>query len=356
MDNTIHIAFCFDQNYSMPCGVSITSICENTPGPICFHALIAGNVTDDAKDKIRKVTGSHGNQVFYYEIDEKRLENLSEFLYFSKSVYYRFMIPELLPKDVTKVLYLDSDVLCVKSLRPIWEIGMDDGVPAAMAYDSGCSNVKFHNRTGIPLTKPYYNNGVILMNLNCWRKEDIAAKCIRSMEENDFVLVDQDAMNVVIGERVKNIPLQFNCQIRFMITPEEEWMLEKEKYFNQIREAISNPALIHYTEPVKPWHKDCQFANEWLKYKAISPWKAEPLSQPFINGSFKIQLDGVTDFNATAVEAIALPLLSFASRLSQKHPRIFVLLRKALWTLAKRKGLVKWQATSFRGDGYPTGR
>ena len=64
MDNTIHIAFCFDQNYSMPCGVSITSICENTPGPICFHALIAGNVTDDAKDKIRKVTGSHGNQVF----------------------------------------------------------------------------------------------------------------------------------------------------------------------------------------------------------------------------------------------------------------------------------------------------
>ena len=67
MDNTIHIAFCFDQNYSMPCGVSITSICENTPGPICFHALIAGNVTDDAKDKIRKVTGSHGNQVFYYK-------------------------------------------------------------------------------------------------------------------------------------------------------------------------------------------------------------------------------------------------------------------------------------------------
>ena len=53
MDNTIHIAFCFDQNYSMPCGVSITSICENTPGPICFHALIAGNVPVKAWSRYR---------------------------------------------------------------------------------------------------------------------------------------------------------------------------------------------------------------------------------------------------------------------------------------------------------------
>lgn len=341
MDNTIHIAFCFDQNYSMPCGVSMTSICENTPGPICFHALIAGNVTEDAKEMIGKAVSTHGNQVVFYEIDEKKIENLSEFMYFSKSVYYRFMIPELLPEDVTRVLYLDSDVLCVKSLRPLWEIEMDDGVPAAMAYDSGCSNVKFHNRTGIPLTRPYYNNGVILMNLTCWRKEGIAMKCIKSMEENHFVLVDQDAMNVVIGERVKSMPLQFNCQIRFMITPEDDWMLEKDKYFDQIREAINDPALIHYTESVKPWHQNCQFAKDWLKYKAISPWKKTPLPQNMIKGSFHLYLEEVKDFDAAAVEAIAFPMLSFTSRLSLKHPRIYVLLRKTLWYLARRKGLVE---------------
>lgn len=341
MDNIIHIAFCFDQNYSMPCGVSMTSICENTPGPICFHALIAEDVTEDAKEKIVKAVSTCGNQVVFYEIDEKKIENLSEFMYFSKSVYYRFLIPELLPEDVTKVLYLDSDVLCLKSLRPLWEIGMSDGAPAAMAYDSGCSNVQFHNRTGIPLTRPYFNNGVILMNLNCWRQEEIAMKCIKSMEENHFVLVDQDAMNVVIGERVTVMPLKFNCQIRFMITPEGDWMLEKDKYFDQIREAISDPALIHYTEAIKPWHQYCKFAKEWLMYKDLSPWKEAPLIPRIVKGSSQIFLDGVKDFNVTAVESVALPILSFASRLSMRHPRLFVLMRKALWTLARRKGLVE---------------
>lgn len=118
-------------------------------------------------------------------------------------------------------------------------------------------------------------------------------------------------------------------------------MLEKDKYFDQIREAISDPALIHYTEAIKPWHQYCKFAKEWLMYKDLSPWKEAPLIPRIVKGSSQIFLDGVKDFNVTAVESVALPILSFASRLSMRHPRLFVLMRKALWTLARRKGLVE---------------
>lgn len=339
----IHIAFGFDENYAMPCGVAITSICETTPSPVFFHALIAEDVTEDSRKKIEAEVNAHGNSVAFYVIDQERLSTLSEFKYFTRSVYNRFLIPELLPTDVHKVLYLDSDVIAIKSLQELWDTPLEEDVPIAMAYDSGCTNVVFHNSTGIPITEPYYNSGVILMNLDCWRREGLAQICIKSMEENNFLLVDQDVLNVVLGKRLKNLHLRYNCQICLLIKSEESWLLDKERYFSQVYEAIADPVIIHYTEGLKPWHSGCRFAAEWLKFKSLSPWKDIQLVTRTVKGEYQLFVSGVDRIDISAADSIAVPMVALASELNLKHPRIFSLLRKAAWTIAKKKRLVKDQ-------------
>lgn len=341
MNDTIHIAFGFDQNYAMPCGVAMTSVCENTPGPICFHALIADDVSDETRRKIESVALSHGNRVFFYVIDQAALSGVPDPVCFSKSAYNRLLIPDLLPQDVTKVIYLDSDIVVLRSLRPMWDIELKEDEPAAMAVDCGCSNVKFHNRIGIPLSQPYCNSGVILMNLSCWRSEQIGQKCINRQKECNYPLVDQDPMNCVIGSRVKNLHLRFNLQVFFLLRPEDEWLLDKSRFFSQVYEAKEAPVIIHFADGLKPWHEGCPHAEEWLKYKSMSPWRDVPLSRRIAHGQHVLYLDRMKVLDPLEAETYIQPLFALVLRLEQKHHRAFVLLRKLLWTIARKNALLE---------------
>jgi len=341
MNEIIHIAFGFDKNYAMPCGVAILSVCKTTPGPICFHALIAEDVTEDIRNRMEGMVLHYGNSIVFHVVDPSSFCGMSEFMYFSRSVYNRLFIPEILPSDVDKVLYLDSDIIAVASLRSMWEIELGEDVPAAMAYDSGCSNVKFHNRTGIPLSRPYFNSGVIMMNLPCWRKEDICHQIVRDINEHHYTLVDQDALNVVIGPRVKALHLKYNLQVTLIKGTEEDWILEKDKYFDLVYEAKAEPVIIHYIEGLKPWHEGCPYAEEWLQVKSLSPWKDAPLSRYVARGGFAISLEGIPEIDVMDAESVSQPLLALALRFAKKHPRAFSLFKRMLWSAAERKHLLE---------------
>ena len=50
----------------------------------------------------------------------------------------------------------------------------------------------------------------------------------------------------------------------------------------EIDEAIQHPVIVHYTggdHQARPWHEGCWSyrKDEYLRYKALSPWKDTPL-------------------------------------------------------------------------------
>lgn len=335
MNDTIHIAFGFDEKYAMPSGVAVLSICKTTPGPICFHLLISEDVTESTKAKIEEMVKSEGNQVVFHQVDSKRLDSLYESMYFSKSMFNRLLIPELLSTEVSKIIYLDCDVVAVKSLRPLWEIELGDDEPAAMAPDSACSNVLFHNTTGIPLTRPYFNSGVVLINIDCWRREGIGQKCMDDIIKHNYRLVDQDALNVVIGARTKVLHLKYNCQMSFFYKKEEAWELEKDKYHEQIHEAMEAPVILHYIGSVKPWQEGCLESERWLSVKAISPWKDVPIDDKRIIGWYYPPVNFTKGTKEKDILEITPAFYSIVECLSNRHPRLFALMRKTLWVIAK---------------------
>ena len=341
MNETMHIAFGFDKNCVMPCGVAMLSICMNTPGPILFHAVLDDDVTDESRKILEDIALSHGNRMLFYKADTSAFQEYSGLPYITRSTLLRLILPDLIPADVTKILYLDTDILAVGSLEPLWnmELGLEE--PAAMVVDSAGSSVIFHNPIDIPLSQPYYNAGVMLMNLECWRKESIGTECIRELSEKNYRCADQDVINKVIGHRVKPAHLRFNLQITFIKYPEANWYVEKEKYFSEVREAKENPAIIHYIGEGKPWHYGNVNNAEWLKYKALSPWKNEPLPHHFTRSKNVLYFDMVNDSDIRDINAVAQPLIALTMLLAREHRKMFIFLRKGLWTIAKKKRLTE---------------
>lgn len=274
MDSFLHVALAFDENFAMPCGITIVSICENTPCDIFFHVIIADDVTDKSKNKILDIVKKYHKHIRFYNIDEMLFKNLPETSYITKSTYFRLLLPQIIPIDINKIIYLDSDLVALKSIKSLWEFELEEDTPAAMAIDGNCSNVTFHNFTELPLEQPYYNAGVIVMNLSCWRKENIGIKCISLITEKKYRYMDQDALNVLIGKRIKQLHLKYNLQIEFLLSKETYWKVDRSLYFEQVHEAINAPVIIHYAHPdYKPWYKYTYYNDHWLRFKAKSPWK-----------------------------------------------------------------------------------
>lgn len=339
MKSPIQIVFAFDQNYVMPCGVAMLSICMNTPGPICFHVVADKDVTEESKATIAGIAESYGNQALFYTSDSVRFGNLPDNTHITRSTYSRLLLPELLPAQLDKVLYLDVDIITPGSLEPLWEMELDGDVPAAMAVDRLSFDKVLLSASVVPESRYYYNAGVMLINLDCWRREKLGEQCVRAIEEFRYKWMDQDAVNVIFGERVSALHLRYNMQNSLRTRPMGEH--EAKEFEPQVREAIESPVIIHYSESFKPWHQEYGMPEEWLEYKAMSPWKDTPLSRYTVKGDYPVNLNGFKELDVLHVESIALPLLTITSQFATRHPHAFKYLRKALWAIARRRYLVK---------------
>lgn len=330
--DTIHIALGFDQNYVMPCGITIVSICENTPCDIHFHAIIAEDVSDENKQKIESVVKKYSKKITFYTIEGTQFDQLPANAHISRSTYNRFLIPDLLSSDIKKVLYVDTDIVAVKSLVSLWETELLDNEPAAMAIDARCSGVKEHNAIDIPLSQPYYNAGILLMNLECWRKENISRQCIDKIVEHNYPWMDQDALNVVIGNRVKKLHVRYNLQTPFMVEPESDWEVERSLYFDEIFMGKENPVILHYSQGRKPWQNGCNYSGIWLQCKNISPWKHESLlKDPYAITRSRYELEKAERLDKDKLDLYAPGYLLLFQYSLQKHRWIIWTLNKFFW-------------------------
>lgn len=336
-EDVIHIAVGFDNNYHAYCGVLMLSICINTPGPICFHALIAENVTEKTKNQITDMVKAYSNDIQWYTVNESLLSSLNVPIssHFSSSSFNRLFLPRLLPTDVNKIIYLDSDMITLGSLRPVWDIELNEDEPAAMTVDFACNSILVHNSIGLPPSRKYYNSGMMLMNIPCWKKEDICQKCMKLLSDRILPFVDQDAINITIGDRIRELHLRYNMQIFFKTTPENMWQLDLDKYSAQAHEALSSPVVIHYVGAEKPWQEGYRFSDEWMRYKEISPWKDYPLQRFTTKNNYHLDMPLSGKVDVRAMDSIIPAFVNISCHLFNKHHKLFVFVRKAAWTISR---------------------
>ena len=274
----IHIILCTDENYIIPCGITIFSICYNNKHSRLFFHILSEGVSSCKKNNIKSLVEAYGQQIKFYDVNSALIGNVPVNNRFRISIYYRLLMANILPKNISKILYLDSDIIVRGNLQEIWETDITNKALGAV-LDQSCDDIRNYNRTNLSPLCGYYNSGVLLINLDFWRQEKIGENCIQYVNQNSNKVIypDQDALNVITHKCWTRLSFRYNVQA-YMYHKTTE-ILARTNYINEMIIASQNPLILHFTEACKPWMIGCKhpFTTEYLKYKNMSPWKDTPL-------------------------------------------------------------------------------
>lgn len=152
-----------------------------------------------------------------------------------------------------------------RSLGHLFRIDIEN-IPCAVVVDQQCDDVQIQNR--LRTTAPYFNSGVMLMNLVEWRKQHYTDEIIAFIQNNPDICLypDQDALNYVLGDKVTFLEYGYNLQ--------EMWltMLDYARFHYSRHEDLErskiNPYIIHFCVGDKPWYKESKnpYRREFLNY------------------------------------------------------------------------------------------
>ena len=272
----MHIAFNIDSNYMQHCAVTLVSIFENNKEEDISIHIIARGLTENNKQVLREITERYHDAIFFYEPDMKLLEgfNIRKFSKrISLATYYRCILSRLLPTSIDKVIYLDCDLVILGSIRPFWDISLE-GVGVAAVEDMGCREPERYEILQYPMEYSYFNAGVLLINLDFWRKHDIAQACIDYYHNypERILYNDQDLLNSVLYKDKKLIDIKWNVQDAFYRRSSHVVQEHDKKNI----EALLHPVILHYTNR-KPWKYDSQhpLRHKYFHYLDFTPWKGE---------------------------------------------------------------------------------
>ena len=167
----------------------------------------------------------------------------------SNMAYARLLIPEILPVFIPRALYLDVDLLVLEDLRPLWETDLGENVVGAVSdfdlhttyldqgFDPEFKRANHPDCKGLPSVPDYFNSGVLLFNLDRWRKEGITEKAFAySRSHTCTPIVDQDALNVACNGRWKKL--------------EGRWNIQDHRHRKMTREE---GGIVHFVTGFKPW-------------------------------------------------------------------------------------------------------
>lgn len=273
--DSIHIVFASDDAYVQHLGVLLISIFENNRGESIVIHLLADNISEQKKKLLFQIVDKqYGQTLCFYEMDKSMFKDFPLRVrdHISIAAYYRLKLSDILPENISRILYLDCDMIVTGKLRPLWETELTDFAVAAVRDVLSYLPDTFV-RLSLTPESGYFNSGLLLINVDYWRKENVFEKALRITEEKADVLLwhDQDILNVIFHNHWTALPYRWNVMNTLMRT----FTFFSPAMICEIDEEIRHRVVIHYTCAWKPWIYPCDnpLCFEYYKYLNISPWK-----------------------------------------------------------------------------------
>ena len=248
---------------------------ENHPHRIVHVHLIAEGVAAKDLARLRLFVGGHNGLLYLYAppADASQRFRVHSSPRLSGAAYYRCYLADLLPQELERVLYLDGDVIVRKPLDTFYDRPPGDwGVTAVKDY--GNITAKDYKRLQLPPNQDYFNSGVLLLNLNYWRREDVLTRCTTyfAVHPERIVYDDQDLLNVVLSGKVDFVSPTWNAQDFFF---RKRFVRDETLSESTYTALLNDPAVVHFTRVPKPWHWKCThpYRKDYLRYLKSSPWK-----------------------------------------------------------------------------------
>ena len=281
----MNIVITVDDNYIRPALVMLESLFEHNNPDIHIY-LLHSNVCDENLKRLAAHIGRLGGRFSDIRVPAELFEGAAVTKYFTKEMYYRLLIPRLLP-DEERALYLDPDIIIFRSTEEFYRSDFDGSLMIAVPDYLG--DVYYPERKknlGLESRYKYINSGVILFNIapmnECFSIDDM----FRFMDECGLTLEfpDQDLINVYFKDRIKYAPREYNFTTEYVSTGDFLRYVFSPRYRRSERERA---VIAHYMGKCKPWkpsyyYKFYRIYRSYLNKYLTAREKRELLLRPWL--------------------------------------------------------------------------
>jgi len=133
----------------------------------------------------------------------------------SHMAYCRIMLPQLL--DLSRLIYVDCDVLVFRDLSELFDLELSAGKILAAVPDSETLTLsddsqRIAGAMNLPADGPYFNSGVMLMNLDEVRKQHFFERAVEFLNtwRPAYRFWDQSAVNFLLYGQIHALPECWN--------------------------------------------------------------------------------------------------------------------------------------------------
>lgn len=273
-EKTFHIALTGTADYIPHMGVVILSVAKyNSDLPITYHVFV-NELTEEEKTRLSKAAKMAQSEIQVHLIDDACFSSmlLSDGV---AAFFYRFLVPPTMDGVADRVLYLDGDMMVRGSLRYLAELDLT-GYAAAVVTDR-----KERLQMERVHTAHYFNAGMMLINVDLWRKKGFFDDIVRRAEENVKKVGkrlshhDQDIHNQMLDGHTLYIDRKYN----YLYNLDRQSLFKKQP----VNEDYEKQVIIHFAGHAKPWHSWVQkwpVVREYVAIQQASPWRDCPPVPP----------------------------------------------------------------------------
>lgn len=241
---TVHLCLCADAAVIPYAGVVVASAAHYTPDADIHVHLVHPESLPDADGWQRRLLVAGATSVRMYPARWNR-EGYRGLAHVTETTMLRLLLPSLLPQDLGRVLYLDTDTLVCANLLPLlehtqtgrWGLAIKSSIHPSWRLRNGA-------RAG--------NAGVIVWDLHTSRAAQLQEHCMRVLDASPS-LHDQDVLNDVMRGAYGDLPPHANV------------------FVNQDHLAQTSYTIFHFAGGTKPWHAG---ASARVPRQAVALWRA----------------------------------------------------------------------------------
>ena len=287
MSSKISLCFICDEYYVMPTAVAITSVIVNKENDVYYDIYLVTNHLTSESVTILKNMQTESVRIIIINADKG--EKFDKFkisgYHVTPSALLKFELPELLPDELEKILYLDGDVIVQKDLTVVFNEDIEN-VYAGVVSNGPFRAKRFSDEYNIK-SSLYFNSGVLLLNLKKMREDHISELLMECKYRNRHKdgLIDQNTFNLVFREKVLLLSFYYNFQYHPWLDYDIKQLTEHYglKMVDSKYEWIPEAFIIHYSMR-KPWKFFHYFASDiWFHYYLLSPFKKVALNRTLLD-------------------------------------------------------------------------
>jgi lipopolysaccharide biosynthesis glycosyltransferase len=285
MKPPVHVVCACNSGYIMPLCVMLASLADhfNRERELVIHILNSDS-TQELRDNVTKSIEAVWPQpnkvtVNWYKVELNTFA-VKQVRRLTMDAFSRLDAPQILPQDIEWALYLDCDIVVLHDISGLYDAAAGSSKALQAVQDLTCpwigsqQGVFDREERGIPGNAPYFNSGVMLMNLPRWRELDLTKRVKDYVVENGPRIneADQGALNALCWNDWDALDQRWNTHSSLSVASNRaETGLSKAEW-TKLR---LHPYLIHYTADKKPWMKGVVFPrySYFYRYLDKTPYK-----------------------------------------------------------------------------------